>query len=69
MTDNRKTKTHDSWACLRVAVNGDILADPLEKETLATEIAMLAARDSAHADHHHHPQSRLAAMTSDGLIV
>jgi hypothetical protein len=68
MTDNRKTKTHDSWACLRVAVNGDILANPLEKGTLDTEIAMLAARDSTHADHHH-PQSRLAAMTTDDRIV
>ena len=69
MTVSRKTKTHDSWACLSVAVNGEILANPLEKGTLVTEIAMLAARDSAHADHHHHPQSCLAAMTTDGLIV
>ena len=51
------------------ANNGEILANPLEKGTLVTEIAMLAARDSAHADHHHHPQSCLAAMTTDGLIV
>ena len=51
MTDNPKTKTHDSRARLRVAVNGDILADLPAKGALTTEIAVLAARDSAHAGH------------------
>ncbi len=39
MTVSRKTKTHDSWARMRVAVNGEILANTLEKGTLVTEIA------------------------------
>ena len=52
MTDIRKVKAHDLWARLPVAVIGHLLANPPTKGALATEIAKLPARDSAHAGHH-----------------